>query len=190
MISNLLGNAWDAGVLRPGYGRRIDLELEGQLCTDGVCTLRHSMPSIFSRSRTQSTKGISSPKDTPDELGRVSSRTSAFGLALTISGKKDKKKDKDKRQRTLSSPNDRGPAPLPAVPDLPDLPEDVFLPFGITEPELEPDAENKDLDYGYLGYEKHVVLGLDEVARLVSVLSEELAARGPYLCASTSPARR
>ncbi|KAG2744852.1 hypothetical protein P692DRAFT_20892839, partial [Suillus brevipes Sb2] len=45
---------------------------------------------------------------------------------------------------------------------------------------LEPkdiDHEQQEHDYGYLSYQRHVVLGLDEVARLVDVVASELGTR-------------
>ncbi|KAK0479296.1 hypothetical protein IW261DRAFT_1480112, partial [Armillaria novae-zelandiae] len=48
-------------------------------------------------------------------------------------------------------------------------PPDGFLPFT-----LERARNGTEIDYGYLVYEQHVVLGLEQVAQLVDVVSEEL----------------
>jgi len=44
-----------------------------------------------------------------------------------------------------------------------------------------------DQDYGYLSYQHHIVLGLDEVDRLVHIVTDELSTRGlttPFLFSS------
>ncbi|CAG8762786.1 12184_t:CDS:2, partial [Acaulospora colombiana] len=68
--------------------------------------------------------------------------------------------------------------------DLPMLPDGIFLSTNLTAPP-EVQDEFQDLrgpdskqEYGYLGSEKHVILGLDEVVRLVDVVAEELGQRG------------
>ena len=46
---------------------------------------------------------------------------------------------------------------------------------------------SRTTDYGYLSYERHVVLGLDEVDRLVRIVTDELGTRGlttPFLFSS------
>lgn len=135
------------------------------------------MPSIFSRARTTSTPKKSALDSAYDEFGRVVSRGSAKGVkASPASTKKDRKKDaKDKsRARTISSPVE------------PDgeltLPDGSFLPLNLDPPRYDPGEEPQEhrnqLDYGYLSYQRHVVLGLEEVARLVDVVGEELGTRG------------
>ncbi|KAK0479319.1 hypothetical protein IW261DRAFT_1480216, partial [Armillaria novae-zelandiae] len=52
-------------------------------------------------------------------------------------------------------------------------PPDGFLPFT-----LERARNGTEIDYGYLVYEQHVLLGLEQVAQLVDVVSEELGTRG------------
>lgn len=135
------------------------------------------MPSIFTRSRAASTpakshstnNGIPAlpPKDIPDEFGRVSSRASA----VHSPSKKDKKKESKAttRQRTQSSPHE---------PVEPTLPEGSFLPFSLASPENPDEPREKLRSYGYLSYQNEVVLGLEEVTRLVQVISDELSQRG------------
>ncbi|KAH9917724.1 uncharacterized protein B0H18DRAFT_1087011 [Fomitopsis serialis] len=136
------------------------------------------MHSIFSRARTISTPKKSVDTTTPDEFGRVNSRGSARGLtASPAPGKKDKKDGKDKgRARTASA----------AEPDSPEyaVPDGTFLPLSLDPPRFEATADQpafeqqKGHDYGHLSYQRHVVLGLEEVARLVDVVGNELALRG------------
>ncbi|KIJ08807.1 hypothetical protein PAXINDRAFT_172769 [Paxillus involutus ATCC 200175] len=149
------------------------------------------MPSLFSRSRTTSTPGKKSPfgNSLPgastvapyDEFGRVNSRGSGSGVPLVFTSKKDKEKDKKRgqdgktRARTISSPR-------PDAGDLGDLvaqiPDGSFLLLNLDRPRDE-SGEEKTLehDYGSLSYERHVILGLDEVARLVDVVAVELGTR-------------
>ncbi|KAG7442004.1 uncharacterized protein BT62DRAFT_1011045 [Guyanagaster necrorhizus] len=56
---------------------------------------------------------------------------------------------------------------------LPLPPPDGFLPFTLDRP-----RDATEIDYGYLAYERHVVLGLEQVSHLVDVVSEELGTRG------------
>ena len=133
------------------------------------------MPSLFSRSRTTSTPSKKHPTTPPvfDEFGRVNSR----GSRSDSPTKKDKKKTQDDkhRARTLSSPkSDQDIGDLVAH-----IPDGSFLPLSLDRPHDE-SGEEKTLehDYGYLSYERHVVLGLDDVARLVDVIAVELGTRG------------
>jgi len=139
------------------------------------------MPTLFSRSRTNSSplKKLSSTVEesrlTSDEFGRVSSRTSVRNLS---GGKKDKKRDKDDktRPRTTSSTRERLDSdsyPVDAIPD------GSFLPLCLERPRDELGAQRPiEQGYGYLSYERHVVLGLEQVTRLVEVVTAELSSRG------------
>ncbi len=137
------------------------------------------MPSIFSRSRTALTPKKSA-QEPYDEFGRVttksSSRTLRAGTPSPIPpSKKDKKKDKQ-RGRTISTP---------AEPDLSEfaVPDGSFLLLSLDPPRYEPGEEPSQehrnlLDYGHLSFQRHVILGLEEVARLVDVVGDELGSRG------------
>lgn len=146
------------------------------------------MPSLFSRSRTTSTPGkkssgnalVASAQPAYDEFGRVDSRGSGSRSPLPMSLKKDGAKEKKKgqdgqpRARTLSSPKqDRDISDLVAQ-----IPDGSFLPSNLERPRDE-SGEEKTLehDYGYLSYERHVILGLEDVARLVDVIAVELGTR-------------
>ncbi|KAF4588102.1 hypothetical protein EYR38_010067 [Pleurotus pulmonarius] len=119
------------------------------------------MHSLFSRSRTNSTP----KKPQVDEFGAISSPSS----------KKSKKKQ----------------ANLPPPPE-PQLPDNSFLPTHLDRPrdEFGGFQPPKDHDYGYLSYERHVVLGIQDVARLVEVLTHELVTRGgittPFIFSSSA----
>ncbi|OBZ73366.1 hypothetical protein A0H81_07159 [Grifola frondosa] len=145
------------------------------VCADPSTLL---MPSLFSRSRTVSTPTKKSPFDVAlDEFGRVSSRGSG---RLAATSKKDKKREgKDKaKARAEPDPDHEEPA----------IPDGSFLPLNLERPRYESGEEGQEQhqhqvlqhehDYGYLSYGRHVVLGLEQVARLVDVVGDELGTRG------------
>lgn len=144
------------------------------------------MPSIFSRSRTTSTPKKSLSEPPFDEFGRITSRGSAKAIPTTPQSSKKDKKSKDKgRLRGNGSPTE---AELPEF----TVPDGSFLQLNLDpqryEPGEEPAQERRQLhDYGYLSYQRHVVLGLEEVARLVDVVGNELGTRGlttPFIFSS------
>ncbi|KAH8988261.1 hypothetical protein EDB86DRAFT_3065602 [Lactarius hatsudake] len=161
------------------------------------------MPSLFSRARTTSTnhKSLRPQIDSSDEFGRVTSRGSARGTA-TVPGKKDKNLEKT-RIRTLSSPKARPPGTIVSE-EEPVIPDGSFFPLNLEPPPSDlaspSDPERgavvlaahhgpreREQDYGYLSYHRHVVLGLEEVDRLVRIVTDELRARGlttPFLFSS------
>ncbi|KAF8646242.1 hypothetical protein AX16_007312 [Volvariella volvacea WC 439] len=154
------------------------------------------MPSLFSRSRTTSTankkpslNSFDSPAAfPPDEFGRVSSASSHNGNNPTSKKDKKKAKEQEKRQRTTSSARDdqRTLTPIPTIPD------GSFLPMNLDRPrdELGAVLPPKEHDYGYLSYERHVVLGLEQIERLVDVVADELGTRGgiatPFIFSTTA----
>lgn len=128
------------------------------------------MPSIFSRARTTSTPGKKHPsgnQDAPyDEFGRVNSRTSAKDATSGRCTPPSTLVKQKPRNRTLSTPETE---PFAHIPD------GSFLPLNLEPKDI--DHEQQEHDYGYLSYQRHVVLGLDEVARLVDVVASELGTR-------------
>ncbi|KAF8907021.1 hypothetical protein CPB84DRAFT_1769288 [Gymnopilus junonius] len=136
------------------------------------------MPSIFSRSRTNSTPNKKNLDENSgfsafDEFGRVSSRLSnRGGTTGSLSSVKNKKKD----QKLQDSP----------------FPDGAFFPLNLEKPRDETGATDalKEHDYGYLSYQRHVVLGLEQVEHLVEVVSEELETRGgittPFIFSTTA----
>lgn len=162
------------------------------------------MPSLFSRARTNSTpqkkpsslfSNDNSPSSALDEFGRVSSRASNRAISSTVipltPSKKDRKKAKEqeKRFKTLGSHREVNDYDQQAERAFPD---GSFLPLNLERPRDETNAgeQSKEHDYGYLSYERHVVLGLEQVARLVDVVSEELETRGgitePFIFTNTA----
>ncbi|KAH9035224.1 hypothetical protein EDB85DRAFT_2215591 [Lactarius pseudohatsudake] len=152
------------------------------------------MPSLFSRARTTSTnhKSLRPQIDSSDEFGRVTSRGSARGTA-TVPGKKDKNLEKT-RIRTLSSPKARPPGTVVSE-EEPLIPDGSFFPLNLEPPpsdlaspsDSERGPREREQDYGYLSYHRHIVLGLEEVDRLVRIVTEELRTRGlttPFLFSS------
>jgi hypothetical protein len=133
------------------------------------------MPSIFTRSRTASTPSKHSLLDQPttviDEFGRVTSRPSVAPTSKEVKKeRKDKDKDKHRQQRPHTSPQD--------TVDLQSIPDGTFLPFssGRTDDDDEPRVKVKG--YGYMSHRSEVVLGIDEVLRLVDVIAVQLNERG------------
>ncbi|KIL59332.1 hypothetical protein M378DRAFT_14859, partial [Amanita muscaria Koide BX008] len=132
------------------------------------------MPSLFSRSRTNSTPKKSStflsPSEyvnsfLPDEFGRVSSRSSSHDVANTSPtslSKKDKKKAAKDRPQTIG--NFKSHPPDPARPSTttptPQYAEGAFLPLNLEPPR---NRETKLLDYGFLSYERHVILAPEQL---------------------------
>jgi hypothetical protein len=129
------------------------------------------MPSLFSRARTTSSPTKNKLLDHGlDEFGRVNSRVS-----FSTSGKKDKNSG-SARSRILSPSTEQEPEES-ASPST----EDGFLPLNLNPPHVnshERELEHPGHDYGYLSYKRHVILGLEQVARLVGVVTEELGSRG------------
>ncbi|KAI0357161.1 hypothetical protein OH77DRAFT_1451388 [Trametes cingulata] len=139
------------------------------------------MPSLFSRARTTSTptKKTAFDLSAQDEFGRINSRGSArhavqqqFVTAAKKAGKKDGGKGTAKgRSPGADDEQDYGP------------PDGAFLPLMLERPRYENgdgvvQEQQPSHDYGYLSYGRHVILGLEEVARLVDVVGEELGTRG------------
>ncbi|KAH9896000.1 hypothetical protein C8Q73DRAFT_789784 [Cubamyces lactineus] len=137
------------------------------------------MPSLFSRARTTSTPTKKSTFDLTvhDEFGRISSRGSARHAVQQhfVTTKKTGKKDGKGTAKGRTSGDDDQPEYCP--------PDGTFLPLSLEKPRYETSDEPRQEqqpthDYGYLSYGRHVVLGLEEVARLVDVVGEELGTRG------------
>ncbi|KAG2113542.1 uncharacterized protein F5147DRAFT_49751 [Suillus discolor] len=128
------------------------------------------MPSLFSRTRTTSTTGKKHPsgnQDLPyDEFGRVNSRNSAKDVTSSKRTPPSTLMKQKQRNRTLSTPETE---PFAHIPD------GSFLPLNLEPKDI--DHEQQAHDYGYLSYQRHVVLGLDEVVRLVDVVASELGTR-------------
>ena len=141
------------------------------------------MPSLFSRARTTSTPTKKSTFDLGlhDEFGRITSRGSGKHVAqqqLSASAKKATKKDAGKGAGKARSPAAADDEQLDYG-----LPDGSFLPLSLEKPRYElPEDPTREVvqphDYGYLSYGRHVVLGLEEVARLVDVVGDELGTRG------------
>jgi hypothetical protein len=155
------------------------------------------MSKLFSRTKSAhvgaSSNGNGAMSDT-DDFGRVKSIPFKRGKTESALHRT--------RQRTLSNPNLLNAATLgssrnnvesyydrPETPkDLPILPDGLFLTTnlslqGPTADDLQHYlhghlAEDPKHEYGYLATDSHVVLGLDEVVRLVDVVADELGHRG------------
>jgi hypothetical protein len=135
------------------------------------------MPSIFSRSKSSSNTLNLQRTRTPDEFGRVHvaarSRT-----ATTLLPPSKEQVSISKRPRTASGPlsgisSADANAPFDQGAPLPPLPDGSFLPL------LIPRKKQSTLhEYGYIGSENEVFLGLEEVTRLVDVVSRALSSRG------------
>jgi hypothetical protein len=128
------------------------------------------MPSLFSRARTTSTSKPSQTANGADEFGRAPTPLRSKSSFPTPT-KKDKK-DKSARSRTLSTPDPDAQEYFPEIPD------GSFLPLDLSPPRFGSPERETAQDYGYLSYQRHVVLGLEEITRLVDVVSQELCTRG------------
>ncbi|KAF9650428.1 hypothetical protein BDM02DRAFT_1433931 [Thelephora ganbajun] len=128
------------------------------------------MPSLFSRARTTSTSKPSQTSNGTDEFGRAPTPLRSKS-SFTTPTKKDKK-DKSARSRTLSTPDHDTQEYFPEIPD------GSFLPLNLNPPRFDSHEREITQDYGYLSYKRHVVLGLEEITRLVEVTSQEIGARG------------
>ena len=128
------------------------------------------MPSLFSRARTTSTAKPSQAANGTDEFGRAPTplRTKS---SFTTPAKKDKR-DKSARSRAISTYD------LDAQDYFPEIPDGSFLPLNLTPPRFDSQEREITQDYGYLSYKRHIVLGLEEITRLVEVTSHEISARG------------
>jgi hypothetical protein len=154
------------------------------------------MSKLFGRTKSAATLGKG-----PHVSNGALSDTDDFGRVKSIPFKRGKTEVgsglQRTRQRTLSNPNlhnlarnnietyyDRPETPK----DLPILPDGLFLTTnlslqGPTADDLQHYlhghlAEDPKHEYGYLATDSHVVLGLDEVVRLVDVVADELGHRG------------
>ncbi|KAG6897989.1 hypothetical protein C0992_007943 [Termitomyces sp. T32_za158] len=118
------------------------------------------MPSLFSRSR-----GASPLK-----------KQNSFPTTLEL----------DEFGRIPSRRPKRPQTPAPRDLDVPPpVPDGAFLPLSLHSRPAAPHH-----DYGYLSYKRHVVLGLEQVSRLVVVVANELGARGgittPFIFSTTA----
>lgn len=129
------------------------------------------MPSLFSRARTTSTSRPAQTANGTDEFGRVPTPLRSKSSFATTPTKKDKR-DKSTRSRTLSALD----------PDAQDyfseIPDGSFLLFNLNPPRFDAPEHEITQDYGYLSYKRHIVLGLEEISRLVDVASHQISTRG------------
>ncbi len=149
------------------------------------------MPSIFTRARTTSTKNLpKTPYDAeqafgggvggaPDEFGRVHSRPPP------TPSKGDRKAKDDKRTRAQST-TDKGRRSAATTSAYSAAGGDasfdgMVLEDGYLPTQIVTSPEDKQQAYGYLSFESHVILGVEEVTKLVEVITEELGARGEHL---------
>ncbi|KAH9172544.1 hypothetical protein EDB89DRAFT_1851067 [Lactarius sanguifluus] len=143
------------------------------------------MPSLFSRARTTSTnhKSLRPQIDSSDEFGRVTSRSSC-------KRHRHRPRKEGQESRKDSSPKARPPGAVVSE-EEPVIPDGSFFPFNLEPPPSDlaspSDSERGARTTGYLSYHRHVVLGLEEVDRLVRIVTDELRTRGlttPFLFSS------
>ena len=173
------------------------------------------MSKLFSRTRSAVSvgkNGASGGGVGPTNYAGAFSDTDDFGRIRSVPLKRGKTENtfERARQRTLSNPNLNGSSnhptqsyygERPETPkDLPMLPDGLFLSTSLAgypsdhqrQEDLLGIAESaQNQEYGYLSHESHIILGLDEVVRLVDVVAEQLGQRGqslPALDLSLAPA--
>jgi hypothetical protein len=148
------------------------------------------MAKLFTRSSSKTLPPLGRADSDTDEFGRTPSR----GFIPSSGTKRDKahkQLDKAARQRTISNPNFSNSfvADRPGTPrDILDV-QDGFLATNLDPPlpatdewgQPKPNSVEGQQEYGYICWEKHVILGIDEVTRLVDVVAEELRLRGKHL---------
>lgn len=103
----------------------------------------------------------------PDTNGSVDQKSVSETSSVRTPKKEKKKAAKEQQRLSRVSIND-GSSEEPVL-------EERFLPLTLERP---PWGSDSDQDYGYLSSERHVVLGLEQAARLVDVVSLELQNRG------------
>ena len=148
------------------------------------------MAKLFTRSSSKTLPPVVRADSDTDEFGRTPSRGFIPGSG-TKRDKAHKQLDKATRQRTFSNPNFSNSL----ASDRPGTPRDIFdvqdgflatnldPPLPVTDEWGQPKSNLSEFqqEYGYMCWEKHVILGIDEVTRLVDVVAEELRLRGKYL---------
>jgi hypothetical protein len=128
------------------------------------------MPSLFSRARTTSTSRQPQTASGADEFGRAPTPLHSKS-SFTTPTKRDKR-DKSARSRTVSTPDPDAQEYFPEILD------GSFLPLNLNPLRFDTQEREITQDYGHLSYKRHVVLGLEEISRLVDVTSQEIGARG------------
>lgn len=105
----------------------------------------------------------------PDTNGSVDQNSVSETSSSVRTPKKDKKKAaKEQQQLARVNSSTNGSSEEPVLGER-------FLPLTLERP---PWSSDSNQDYGYLSFERHVVLGLEQAARLVDVISLELQNRG------------
>ncbi|KAH6903885.1 hypothetical protein BKA70DRAFT_1387504 [Coprinopsis sp. MPI-PUGE-AT-0042] len=125
------------------------------------------MPSLFSRARTFSTpKKSAAPTSDLDEFGRVATPAAHSAQRQRLRPKRTRRREGNHGLRQ-NHPNVPGPRPTSQHYPL-----------------------RRNMITGYLSYERHVVLGLDELERLLDVVADELETRGgittPFVFSNTA----
>ncbi|KAJ3774386.1 hypothetical protein FB446DRAFT_787002 [Lentinula raphanica] len=123
---------------------------------------------FFSRSRSSDTNGNGNGSVDQNSLSNTSPSS-----VRTLSRKEKKRAAKE--QQLLKIISDEASL-FEGEQQQQQPPEERFLPLTLERPFW--CTEANDQDYGYLSFEKHVVLGLEQVNRLVDVVCEELVSRG------------
>ncbi|THG95643.1 hypothetical protein EW145_g7920, partial [Phellinidium pouzarii] len=117
-----------------------------------------------------------------DEFGRVNSRKEGGGPPTPA-------KDKDSRALTMGDRRYALNASVTNLAELEQAPEleDGFLPTSVAPP-TQP-GEQQEQEYSYMGHNSLTVLSVEDVQRLVEVVTEELSQRGltiPFLFSNTA----
>lgn len=141
------------------------------------------MQSLFSRTRT-----ASSPNIRPKANGRVG-YDEFGGRSAPVSYVGPDSTRRDKGSKTLA-PSTRVHHQTDYEIDT--IPDGSYLPLNLERPRNagegpESSVYAQEQSYGYLSYERHVVLGLEQVSRLVDVIADEVGTRGlttPFIFSS------
>lgn len=138
------------------------------------------------------TQGLLSPPVAgTDEFGRVPSRSSIKGITAALGGsstgnsnsnsggktkgkkeKKEEKRERERKEKVKGSEEGEGEEGGNV--------DDGFLPTSLGRVVVGQGLQGLEQQYGYLSYQKQVVLGIEDVTTLVSAVADELGDRGMF----------
>lgn len=134
------------------------------------------MSSLFSRVRTKSILGKVS-RITSEDLRTTTGPDDDIARTKRSGEEKTRTRGAKLRRRfTVTSP--KGASGQVRVPStVAQVPDGGFLPLNLDHRRKGTNDDDAQHGYGYLSFERHVVLGINELAMLVEVVADELASR-------------
>jgi hypothetical protein len=138
-------------------------------------------------SRQPANNNNNDPYHTPTKKGKKKNKDGTAGAGAGIGGSANGRHANSKAGRSYDRQQFEYGEHLG---DLYDIPDGSFLALNLDPPRAggagggnetngaDNNNNNNKSNYGYLSYQRHVVLGIDELARLVDVVAGELGSRG------------